>query len=86
MAWIPIIVAMIALFVVFLVISLLRLKEALRLKSTDQFTVGDRDHTVAVITARLVQIKGTPCKLKSNIEGGALAAAPQLFPEPQPKP
>ena len=95
-AWIPIIVALIALFVVFLIISLLRLKEALRLKSTDQFTVDGTDHTVAVIAARLDQITGTPSELESNIEGGpqaavadgvdAQVAAPQPQPEPQPEP
>ena len=73
-AWLPIIVAMLALFVVYLCVSLLRLKEALRLRSTDEFSISGTDHLVAVATARLAQIQGKASPLHSNIEpAGRLA-------------
>ena len=74
-AWLPIIVAMLALFVVYLCVSLLRLKEALRLRSTDEFSISGTDHLVAVATARLAQIQGKASPLHSNIEPAARRAA-----------
>ena len=63
----PVIIALIGLSVFLLVISVIRLREAIRIQSAEQFNVGGRDVTVQAVVVRLQQINQPKAASPTNL-------------------
>jgi GPH family glycoside/pentoside/hexuronide:cation symporter len=66
-AMLPVIIALIGLSVFLLVISVIRLREAIRIQSAEQFNVGGRDVTVQAVVVRLQQINQPKAASPTNL-------------------
>ena len=83
----PVIIALIGLFVFFLVISVLRLREAIRIQAADEFNILGHDVTVEAINVRLKQMSQPKAASSSNLAPQAAESAPKMYQaEDSPKP
>lgn len=67
-AMLPVIIALIGLSVFLLVISVIRLREAFRIQTAEQFNVDGHDVTVEAIKVRLEQLSQPQSTFSSNLE------------------